>query len=89
MSSAPYVPLPRWVDVGVLPMINLMMALIASGLVVLVVGESPLEAVRWLLIGAFGYEEALGYTLYYTTNFIFTGAAYARLRTKLRRRTQG
>ncbi len=77
MSSAPYVPLPRWVDVGVLPAINLMMALIASGLVVLVVGESPLEAVRWLLIGAFGYEEALGYTLYYTTNFIFTGLAVA------------
>jgi simple sugar transport system permease protein len=77
MSSAPYVPLPRWVDVGVLPMINLMMALVASGLVVLVVGESPLEAVRWLLIGAFGYEEALGYTLYYTTNFIFTGLAVA------------
>ncbi len=77
MSTAPYVPLPRWVDVGVLPAINLMMALIASGLVVLVVGESPLEAVRWLLIGAFGYEEALGYTLYYTTNFIFTGLAVA------------
>ena len=27
-SSAPYVPLPRWVDVGVLPAINLCMALI-------------------------------------------------------------
>jgi simple sugar transport system permease protein len=76
-SSAPYVPLPRWVDVGVLPAINLCMALIASGLIVLLVGENPLEAVRWLLIGAFGYEEALGYTLYYTTNFIFTGLAVA------------
>jgi len=76
-SSAPYVPLPRWVDVGVLPAINLCMALIASGLVVLLVGENPIEAVRWLLIGAFGYEEALGYTLYYTTNFIFTGLAVA------------
>jgi simple sugar transport system permease protein len=72
-SSAPYVPLPRWVDVGVLPAINLCMALIASGLVVLLVGENPIEAVRWLLIGAFGYEEALGYTLYYTTNFIYIG----------------
>jgi simple sugar transport system permease protein len=76
-SPAPYVPLPRWVDVGVLPAINLLMALVASGLVVLVVGENPIEAVRWLLIGAFGYEEALGYTLYYTTNFIFTGLAVA------------
>ncbi len=78
MSAAvPYVPLPRWVDVGVLPMINLLMALVASGLVVMAVGENPVEAVRILLVGAFGYDEALGYTLYYTTNFIFTGLAVA------------
>lgn len=77
MSSAPYVPLPRWVDVGLLPAINLAMALIASGLVVLAVGENPIEAVKLMLVGAFGYEEALGYTLYYTTNLIFTGLAVA------------
>ena len=61
MSSAPYVPLPRWVDVGVLPAVNLLLALIASGLVVLAVGENPIEAVELMLVGAFGYEEALGY----------------------------
>jgi len=77
VSSAPYVPLPRWVDVGVLPAINLLLALIASGLVVLAVGENPIEAVELMLVGAFGYEEALGYTLYYTTNLIFTGLAVA------------
>ncbi len=77
MSATPYVPLPRWVDLGLLPAINLLMAMIASGLVVLAVGENPIEAVRLMLVGAFGYEEALGYTLYYTTNFIFTGLAVA------------
>ena len=30
-----------------------------------------------MLNGAFGYDEAIGYTLYYTTNFVFTGLAVA------------
>jgi simple sugar transport system permease protein len=44
-------------------------------LVVLLIGESPIAAVRVLLTGAFGYGESLGYTLFYATNFIFTGLA--------------
>ena len=76
-APTPYVPLPRWVDVGVLPMVNLGMAAIAAGLVVMAVGEDPLDAVRLMLYGAFGYDEGFGYTLYYTTNFIFTGLAVA------------
>jgi simple sugar transport system permease protein len=69
--------LPAWVDVVVIPLINLAMALGVSGLIVLAIGEDPFGAMRFLLIGAFGYDEALGYTLYYTTNFIFTGLAVA------------
>jgi len=71
------VQLPRWIDVGALPLLNLLLALIVSGLVVLAIGESPTQVVEILLYGAFGYEEAWGYTLYYTTNFIFTGLAFA------------
>ncbi|MGO1118149.1 ABC transporter permease [Rhodovibrionaceae bacterium A322] len=75
--SAPAAPLPRWADYGLLPLINLVMALAASGLIILAVGESPIEAVQIMLNGAFGYDEGVGYTLYYTTNFIFTGLAVA------------
>ena len=32
---------------------------------------------RILVLGAFGFAEAIGYTLYYTTNLIFTGLAVA------------
>ena len=46
-------------------------------MIVLIIGESPLEALRLLVYGAFGYGEAIGYTLYYATNFIFTGLAVA------------
>ena len=73
MSSAP--PLPRWADVGLLPIINLVIAFFVSGLVVLAVGEDPLRAIGVMVRGAFFYEGSLGYTLYYTTNFIFTGLA--------------
>jgi len=69
--------LPVWVDLILIPLINLAMALAVSGLIVLAIGESPLEALDVMLVGAFGYDQALGYTLYYTTNFIFTGLAVA------------
>ena len=70
-------PLPRWIDIGVIPLLNLFMALIVSGLVILAIGENPTEAVMVMLNGALGYEEGIGYTFYYTTNFIFTGLAVA------------
>ncbi len=56
---------------------NLLIAFFISGVVIWALGEDPWFALKTLLYGAFGYEEALGYTLYYTTNFIFTGLAFA------------
>ena len=50
---------------------------VLSAIVVLLVGESPFRALRLLAAGAFGNGEAIGYTLYYATNFIFTGLAVA------------
>ena len=69
--------LPTWIDVGVIPLINVCLAFLVSGFVILLIGESPLEAVQWMITGAFGYAEGIGYTLYYTPNFIFTGLAVA------------
>jgi simple sugar transport system permease protein len=69
--------LPAWADYGLLPLLNLTLAFLVSGVVVVILGESPLEAVKILVYGAFGYGEAVGYTLYYATNFIFTGLAVA------------
>jgi len=74
--SSPH-DLPRWADVGLLPLINLMAALVVSGIVVAIIGENPLEAMMVMLKGAFVYKGSLGYTLYYATNFIFTGLAVA------------
>ena len=68
---------PAWVSVALVPAANLTLALVLSAGVVLLVGENPLRALRLLATGAFGDAEAVGYTLYYATNFVFTGLAVA------------
>ena len=70
-------PLPRWADLALLPVLNLLLAIIVSGLVVLMIGQNPFTAIGAIITGAFGNGYNIGYTLYYTTNFIFTGLAVA------------
>lgn len=66
---------PAWVNIALIPILNIMLAFLVSGLVILAIGENPLEAAGYLIYGAFGYDEGVGYTLYYATNLIFTGLA--------------
>jgi len=75
--SGQAISLPRWIDVGLLPLWNLMIAMLVAGAVVLAIGHSPLQALTVLLNGALGSVRGIGYTLYYTTTFIFTGLAVA------------
>ena len=75
--SAPYAKLPGWADYGLIPLINLLVAFAVAGLVVLLVGENPFRAAVILVDGAFGSGQGIAYTLYYATNFIFTGLAVA------------
>ncbi len=75
--SAPHRELPALVDYALLPLANLSVAFLVSGLVVLAIGENPLEAVAIMLHGALGYPEGIGFTLYYATGFVFTGLAVA------------
>ena len=55
--------LPRWADVGLIPLINVLAALIVSGVVVAIIGENPFEAMMVMIKGAFVYKGSLGYTL--------------------------
>ena len=70
-------PPPVWLTHAVLPAVNLVVAFVISGLIIAIIGEDPFEAFELLLVGAFGYPGAAGFTLYYTTNFTFTGLAVA------------
>ncbi|TDL81924.1 ABC transporter permease [Palleronia sediminis] len=69
--------LPRWADIALVPFINLALALIVSGLVVALIGQDPFEALAIMVNGAVGSSYGWGYTLYYATNFVFTGLAVA------------
>jgi len=77
MSTLTLKPLPRWADVLVLPLLNLALAFIVSGIVVAAIGQDPLAALNAIVTGAFGNGYNIGYTLYYSTNFIFTGLGVA------------
>jgi general nucleoside transport system permease protein len=76
MSAQAY-ELPRWIDLGVLPLLNLTMALAVSAAVVWLSGQNPAQALVFLLRGAFGSALGFSYTLYYATTFVFTGLAVA------------
>lgn len=67
--------MPKWAEVILVPLISLLLAAILSALVILAIGEDPVEAVNLMVTGALGSTYGWGYTLYYATNFLFTGLA--------------
>ncbi|MEZ5882808.1 MAG: ABC transporter permease [Paracoccaceae bacterium] len=69
--------MPKWADLALIPAINLIIAFIISALVILAIGEDPVRAIQVMVSGALGSAYGWGYTLYYATNFIFTGLAVA------------
>src|SRR5210317_1978961 len=69
--------MPKWAEVVLVPLISLLLAAIISALVILAIGEDPVAAVKLMITGALGSTYGWGYTLYYATNFIFTGLAVA------------
>lgn len=68
---------PAWVGWGLVPLVNVTFALAIAGAVAAAIGEDPVAALVLLARGAAGYPEAICYTLYYATNFVFTGLAVA------------
>jgi ABC-type uncharacterized transport system permease subunit len=65
--------LPRWASAIVMPLFNLLTALLVAGLVIRLLGESPIESLGILIEGSVLTASNLGYTLFYATTFIFTG----------------
>ena len=67
--------MPKWAEVVLVPLISLLLAAIISALVILAIGESPMAALSLMIEGTLLRSSGIGYMLYYTTNFIFTGLA--------------
>lgn len=69
--------LPTWVDIGLIPLLNLIVAFLVAGLVVLIIGENPFTSI-WILLST--PLSSLGgwfNILYYATDFTFTGLCVA------------
>jgi simple sugar transport system permease protein len=69
--------MPGWADAVLVPLIALLLAAILSALVIIGIGEDPIAAFKLMVDGALMRSSGWGYTLYYATNFIFTGLAVA------------
>jgi len=67
--------LPRWATAFVMPVLNLLSALLVAALVIYLLGESPIESLGILVHSAVLNPEGLSYTLFYASTFIFTGLA--------------
>src|SRR5947209_10738065 len=59
------------------PLIAVIAAFIVGGIVVLLIGDSPIETYRLLIGNAFSWPDGIAYTLFYATPLIFTGLAVA------------
>src|SRR4030095_9986271 len=59
------------------PLIAVVAALIVGGIVVLIMGESPIQPYRLMFGSAFSWPDGIGYTLFNATPLIFTGLAVA------------
>jgi simple sugar transport system permease protein len=67
--------MPRWATGLVLPILNLLSALLVAALVIHLLGEDPLESMQILINSAIVNPEGLSYTLFYASTFVFTGLA--------------
>lgn len=77
MSTTAPTQVPRWVTHVLVPVSNLVVAFVIAGIIIAMIGEDPWQAMKLLVLGAFGATDLIGFTLYYTTNFMFTGLAVA------------
>ncbi len=68
---------PRWLEPALAPVASAGLALLAAGGAVAAIGENPFSAFVAIVAGSLGSVEGVCFTLYYATNFIFTGLAVA------------
>jgi simple sugar transport system permease protein len=59
------------------PLAAVLCAFLIGALVVLLIGDSPVDTYRLLIGTAFSWPDGVGYTLFYATPLIFTGLAVA------------
>jgi simple sugar transport system permease protein len=61
----------------VFPLIAIVAAFVVGGIIVVCIGDDPIQTYRLLIGSALSWPDGIGYTLFYATPLIFTGLAVA------------
>ncbi len=59
----------------IFPLIAVVAAFVVGGILILIIGDNPVEAYGLLIGSALSWPDGIGYTLFYATPLIFTGLA--------------
>src|SRR5262247_399781 len=59
----------------IFPLIAVLAAFVVGGILISLIGDSPIQAYRLLIGSALSWPDGIGYTLFYATPLIFTGLA--------------
>src|SRR5712672_342711 len=59
------------------PLLAVLAAFVVGGILILIIGDDPIQAYKLLLGSALSWPDGIGYTLFYATPLIFTGLAVA------------
>jgi general nucleoside transport system permease protein len=57
------------------PLLAVLAAFVVGGILILLIGDSPIQAYKLLVGSALSWPDGIGYTLFYATPLIFTGLA--------------
>ncbi len=57
------------------PLLAVIAAFVIGGILVMLIGDSPIETYKLLFGSALSWPDGIGYTLFYATPLIFTGLA--------------
>ncbi len=67
----------KYVREALFPIVAVACAFLVGGVVILLIGDSPVQTYRLLIGSAFSWPDGIGYTLFFATPLIFTGLAVA------------
>src|SRR6266550_8118508 len=59
------------------PLLAVLAAFVVGGILILLIGDSPVQAYKLLIGSALSWPDGIGYTLFYATPLIFTGLSVA------------
>src|SRR3954465_5432152 len=59
----------------IFPLLAVLAAFVVGGILILLIGDNPIQAYKLLIFSALSWPDGIGYTLFYATPLVFTGLA--------------